>query len=92
MRRPRASAPPGWTTLRVKNSAWARHGAALALYVLLAAIFIDHGESLARNIAGQGSDPSAFIWFFAWWPWAIAHHTNPLFTNLLWQPAGLALD
>ena len=92
MRKPRASAPPGWTILRVRASAWAWHGAALALYALLAAIFIDHGESLTRNIASQGSDPSAFIWFLAWWPWAIAHHTNPLFTSLLWQPAGLALD
>ena len=92
MRKPRASAPPGWTILRVRASAWAWHGAALALYALLAAIFIDHGESLTRNISGHGDDPLSFVWFLDWWPWAITHHIDPLFTNLLWQPAGLALD
>ena len=58
---------------------------------MIATVFIDHGESLTRSIAGQGSDPFAFIWFLAWWPWAIAHHLNPLFTQLVWQPEGVYL-
>jgi len=65
---------------------------ALAAYILLAAVFIDHGKSLTGDIAGQGSDPFAFIWFLQWWPWSIARHTDPLFTNLVWQPAGVYLD
>ena len=92
MRKPRASAPPGWTILRVRASAWAWHGAALALYALLAAIFIDHGESLTRNISGHGDDPLSFVWFLDWWPWAITHHIDPLFTNLVWQPLGVDID
>jgi hypothetical protein len=74
-----------------RRAAYYRHAAALALYTGLAAIFIDHGESLTGRIAGQGSDPFAFVWFLAWWPWAITHHLNPLFTHLVWQPAGVCL-
>lgn len=68
------------------------HAGALAFYAVIAALFIDHGESLTREIAGQGSDPFAFVWFLAWWPWAITHHLNPFFTHLVWQPAGVCLS
>jgi hypothetical protein len=27
----------------------------------------------------------------AWWPYAIAHHLNPLFSDLVWQPWGIHL-
>ncbi len=67
------------------------HALALVCYAAIAFIFIGHGESLTRSLAGQGSDPFAFVWFLAWWPWAIAHHLNPLFTNLVWQPEGVYL-
>jgi hypothetical protein len=83
----RVAAPPR----TVRRNAYAWHGTALALYAGIAVAFIDHGESLTRRIAGQGSDPFAFVWFLAWWPWAIAHHLNPLFTHLVWQPVGVCL-
>jgi len=67
------------------------HAAALAGYALFAILFIDHGQSLTQAIAGQGSDPFAFIWFLAWWPWAALHHLDPLFTHLVWQPEGVSL-
>src|SRR5439155_9870399 len=38
-----------------------------------------------------GSDPSMFIWFFRWWPYALAHAQNPLVTHLLWAPHGVDL-
>lgn len=60
-------------------------------YGLFAALFIDHGEALTGSLSGQGSDPSGFIWFLDWWPWAISHHLDPLFTTLVWQPSGVAL-
>ncbi len=93
--------PPGWTIRRAKARNWlwraeARHwrwhGAAFAGYALLGAAFIDHGESLTGRIAGQGADPFAFIWFLQWWPWAIGHGIDPLYTPLVWQPAGVYLD
>jgi hypothetical protein len=63
--------------------------AVLFLYTALAVIFIDHGTSITSMILGRGADPSIFIWFLAWWPWAIAHHQNLFHTNLMWQPVGV---
>jgi hypothetical protein len=65
---------------------------ALALYAALAVGFIDHGVSVTRKLSGYGNDPYAFVWFIAWWPWALAHHFNPFFTTLVWQPVGVALS
>ncbi len=67
--------------------AW--HVAAFGVYAAVAVIFIDHGRSLTGGVAGYGSDPFDFIWTLAWWPWAIAHHLNPLHSSLLWQPLGV---
>jgi hypothetical protein len=77
---------------RPKPPAWRWHAAALACYAALAGFFIDHGESLTQRIAGQGTDPFAFVWFLAWWPWALTHHLNPFFTALVWQPEGVYLN
>jgi hypothetical protein len=63
--------------------------AAFTLYAAISIIFIDHGLSLTRNILGAGSDPFAFIWFLRWWPWAMIHHLNPVYTHLVWQPLGI---
>jgi hypothetical protein len=76
---------------RARRSALQVHFGALSGYAIIAWVFIDHGESLLHRIAGQGSDPFAFVWFLAWWPWALTHHLNPLFTHLVWQPEGVYL-
>ena len=60
----------------------------LLLYAAISVIILDHGASLNSTILGQSTDRFAFIWFFRWWPWAISHHLNPLFTTLVWQPVG----
>ena len=70
---------------------WRRHGLALALYAAASFLFIDHFTSLTRYILGFGRDPGIFMWFFAWWPWSLAHHLSPLHTDLVWQPQGLNL-
>ncbi len=49
-----------------------------------------HGAFTTRFI-GSGTDPSAFFWFLAWWPYALGHHLNPMFTDLLWAPHGISL-
>ena len=64
------------------------HLGALALYAALAVLFINHGVNLSRFIAGQGTDPYLFVWFLAWWPHALLHHLNLLYTPLVWQPLG----
>jgi hypothetical protein len=40
---------------------------------------------------GAGSDPLGFIWCFGWWPYAIAHGTNPFVTHAIWAPNGVNL-
>jgi hypothetical protein len=76
----------------IRKSNWWWHVGALALYAALAVGFIDHGVSVTRKLSGYGSDPYAFVWLMAWWPWALAHHLNPFFTTLVWQPVGVALS
>lgn len=71
------------------NAKWS--AGALALYMLASYIFLDHGNAITTNILGFGEDPSLIMWFFKWWPWAIAHHLNLLHTNLVWQPLGMNL-
>ena len=65
----------------------------MAVYLLLTlAIF---GRAIAGHLGdshfGIGTDPSAFIWSMAWWPYAIRHGLNPLFSDYVWSPHGLNL-
>ena len=62
---------------------------ALLFFLSLALVFTDHGVSITQEILGHGADPSIFIWFFAWWPWAFTHHLSLLHTGLMWQPLGV---
>jgi len=78
-------------TLLSDRGIWRWHVGALAVYAIISIRFLDHGVSMTRNIQGIGADPTAFIWFLAWWPWAISHHLNPLYTHLAWQPVGVDL-
>jgi len=78
-------------TLLSDRGIWRWHVGALAVYAACSFLFIDHGASITRNILGISSDPFLLTWFLSWWPWSIAHHMNPLYTNLVWQPAGLHL-
>ncbi len=72
-----------------RNTAW--HVGALALYAGASFGYVAHGASLTGTLYGSSSDPFIFIWFLSWWPWALTHHLNPLFTTLIWQPTGLNL-
>jgi hypothetical protein len=70
---------------------WRWHAAVFAIYAVISFAVLDHGVSITANIAGAGGDPLGSIWFLAWWPWAIAHHLNPLYSHLIWQPLGVAM-
>ena len=70
---------------------WRWHLGAVAIYTTLSVLILDHGASITNHVLGIGSDPYLFMWCLAWWPWAITHHLNPLFTNLVWQPTGIHL-
>jgi hypothetical protein len=67
--------------------------AALAIYLVLALIIF--GRGLACNpggsFVGLTADPSVYMWFLVWWPYAIAHGLNPFVTDLVWAPGGFNL-
>jgi hypothetical protein len=42
-------------------------------------------------LSGQPQDGSIFVWMFRWWPYAIGHHIDPLFTTAAWAPGGINL-
>jgi hypothetical protein len=44
-----------------------------------------------RVILGSGPDPSVPVWFFGWWPHAIATGSNPIMTHAIYAPAGIDL-
>jgi hypothetical protein len=44
-----------------------------------------------REWIGSGSDPQIFVWSLGWWPHAILHWQNPIYTHVVWPPVGLDL-
>jgi hypothetical protein len=66
---------------------------ALLIYLGFAAILF--GRAAAPHFTtiyiGRGIDQSFFIWCLVWWPYAIAHHLNPLITGLIFAPTGFNL-
>jgi hypothetical protein len=42
----------------------------------------------ANSYVGVRSDPTLYIWGFAWWPYALTHGINPLLTHVIWAPQG----
>ena len=66
--------------------------AALALYLAVSTVYfgipvlVHHGE-----IIGTGSDPEIFIWSLGWWPHAILHGDNAMFSHVVWSPVGVNL-
>jgi hypothetical protein len=75
----------------IQGGSWRGHAVAFALYLALSIACIDHGASLSKQILGTSNDPFIFIWFLAWWPFALSHHLNLLWTDLLWQPVGVSI-
>ncbi len=66
---------------------------ALALYAALALLLF--GLPILRDpsrlYVGTPADPTAFAWFLAWWPHALATGRNPFVTDLVWAPVGYNL-
>jgi hypothetical protein len=74
-----------------RAGSWRGQLAAFSLYLVLSIACIDHGASITHRILGTSADPFIFMWFLAWWPYALSHHLNLLWTDLLWQPVGVAI-
>ena len=66
---------------------------ALVLYLGLAVVFLARGLGGRWSTAyiGKGVDPPQLMWLMAWWPHALAHGLNPLFSDAIWAPRGINL-
>jgi hypothetical protein len=68
----------------------------LALAAYLAVFVIGFGLPLAShlnvpNIRQYWTDPQFYAWSLRWWPYAVSHWTNPLFSNQIGAPHGYDL-
>jgi hypothetical protein len=59
--------------------------------VLSFAYFLPTWRDPGHRLIGSGGDPSLFVWYFRWVPWAIAHGHNPLFSSYVNAPHGVNL-
>ncbi len=62
----------------------------LFCYILISTLFFGLGVIFRLNTSfvGNGSDPTQFMWAFSWFPFALTHHLNLLFTHYAWSPEG----
>ncbi len=64
---------------------------AFAGYLALSALLIArHGvlDPAHACVCTGGADPPTYMWALRWWPYALVHGLNPLFTHLVWAPNG----
>jgi hypothetical protein len=70
--------------------------AVLALAIYLAAWLCTQARPLVEHPASAqlfqtSMDPNFFVWAIRWWPYAIAHGLDPLYTAQVGAPAGYGL-
>ncbi len=53
--------------------------------------FFRHNILTTAHIFGIGQDPRQYVWFIAWWPYAVRHFINPFWTTMQWYPHGFDL-
>jgi hypothetical protein len=81
-------------TIRRPRSAFDLRGiSALTIYFALAALFFGRGlcGRWTTSYIGKGVDPQLLMWLIAWWPHALSHGLNPLYTRAIWAPDGVNL-
>jgi hypothetical protein len=69
----------------------------LALAAYLAAFIVLYGYTLLRHPGvpqvGQAAvDPNFYVWSLRWWPYAISHGLNPLYSRQIGAPGGFGLS
>lgn len=80
---------------RVKNASPAVQGL-LALVIYLAVWIITETFPLLAHpgrpqLDQTSTDPNFYVWSLRWWPYAVAHGLNPLYSTLIGAPAGYDL-
>jgi hypothetical protein len=70
-----------------------RVAAVLAFYSAASVLLLGrHAVSDMGHVCtclGGGGDPPTYMWSFQWWPHALTHGLNPLFTHVAWSPVGV---
>ena len=92
---PDAAVPPPPPATEARAPGPALQGL-LALGIYLAVFIVGFGLALVSGLGqpkvGQGYvDPNLFIWFWRWWPYALTHGINPLYSHEIGAPAGYNL-
>ncbi len=61
------------------------------IYILISLAYFGFPtlNSPQTRYVGMNIDPTLFIWFIEWWPFAIIHHLNPFTTAYMWAPEGI---
>jgi hypothetical protein len=65
----------------------------LALVIYLAVFIVGFGLAVVGgldvpNVGQHFVDPNLFIWLWRWWPYAVSHGINPLYSNQIGAPTG----
>ena len=70
------------------------HLLALVLFTVLSLLLLGPwilGRMSTWLLSAQPQDGSIFVWALRWWPYALAHHVDPLYTTVAWAPGGINL-
>ena len=65
----------------------------LALAIYLSVFITVFGLPLASHptvpqVRAYWTDPNFYLWSMSWWPYAITHGLNPLYSTQIWAPDG----
>jgi hypothetical protein len=68
----------------------------LAFLIYLGVFIWAFGQAVFHHldvpVIGQNYvDPNFYIWAWRWWPWAVSHWTNPLYSTQIMAPQGINL-
>src|SRR6266542_2548292 len=78
-----------------RRESWTRAAGAFGLYLVASVVFFGLPIlSDPRNaFIGPPTHPDSrfFLWALAWWPHALIHGLNPMWTTTLWAPPGYNL-
>jgi hypothetical protein len=61
------------------------------LYFTVALSFYGRYGHWSSAVIGGGGDTWSFIWYLNWWPWAILHGRDPLYSHMVYAPSGYSL-
>jgi hypothetical protein len=96
----RAGKPAAVTGSEVRRAGRRVPGPALqgliAFVIYLVVFILACGQALVTQLnqpaVGQVEvDPNFYIWAWRWWPYAVAHLLNPLYSHQIGAPAGFSL-